>query len=67
MLKCPYPGCDHLIAYMLTHNHCETVHGMTKANLIKRYGQPKPLKVDHNALIKNLAMHRVITKSELQM
>ncbi|TCS69789.1 hypothetical protein [Effusibacillus lacus] len=39
MLKCPV--CFELLE-QLTTVHCETVHGLTKQQVIEQYGKPKP-------------------------
>jgi hypothetical protein len=66
MFKCPVPDCDHLISDVLTHNHCEGAHGMSKDKVIRKYGEPKKLKTDGIAYKKNLAMHQAIVQSRFR-
>lgn len=40
MVKCPV--CSELLE-LLTTVHCETVHGLTKQQVIEQYGKPEPL------------------------
>lgn len=37
--KCPFPECDH-VGEVFTNAHCEIAHGMSKKDVIKKYGQP---------------------------
>jgi hypothetical protein len=66
MFKCPFPKCDHIISDVLTHNHCEKAHGMSKDKVLKKYGEPKLLRINGEAYRKNLAMHQVIVKSRFR-
>jgi hypothetical protein len=66
MFKCPVPGCDHVISDMLTNNHCETAHGMSKEQVLKKYGEPKKLGIDVEGKKKNLAMCESIVLSRFR-
>lgn len=45
--KCPYPKCNH-VCDVFTSNHCESVHGMNKNDLVKKYGEPILLRQNFN-------------------
>lgn len=66
MFKCPVPKCDHMISDVLTNNHCETAHGMSKQQMLKEFGELKLLKVDNNALKQNLAMMQCVTLNQFR-
>jgi hypothetical protein len=66
MFKCPVPKCDHIIADLLTNNHCETAHGLSKVNVLKKYGEPKKIGVDSEGRKKNLAMMTQITLKQFR-
>jgi hypothetical protein len=43
MRKCSFPNCDHL-GDIITNYHCESVHGMTKKEVMHTYGEPIEVK-----------------------
>lgn len=46
LYKCPVPHCDH-VCNIFTVNHCESMHNMTKKELIAYYGPPQEIKTDN--------------------
>lgn len=62
MDKCPFPKCQYSFNY-LTKLHCEA-HGMTKTELLKKYGNPIPVRVSNVALRENMKMTNPITQSK---
>lgn len=40
MYKCPHPECAFVAYHMITNNHCQTEHGMSRKLLVEKYGQP---------------------------
>lgn len=55
--KCPFPGCNHTFL-ILTNNHCEKAHGMTRKQVERKYGRPIPLDIDPKKYRKNMARYK---------
>jgi hypothetical protein len=47
-------------------DHCKRVHGMSKDKVLKKYGEPKLLRIDGNAYKKNLAMMKQVTLNQFR-
>lgn len=51
-VKCPVPDCNHS-GELLTNNHCEAAHGMTRKDLVREYGEANVIKNNDLAAKKN--------------
>lgn len=58
---CPYPGCNHMLTY-LTKLHCQT-HHMERKQLLKKYGDPVPLRENPTAHKENMKLFNRNVKS----
>lgn len=56
-VKCPYPDCIHT-GELLTSNHCETVHGISKKEIELKYGKAELVRSDDNAAKRNISMQK---------
>jgi len=52
MEKCPHPDCDYIAEYYITKHHCRIEHGMTKEELISKYGKPKVIPGSQYSIIR---------------
>lgn len=59
LYKCPYPECNHTFN-VLTHAHAKE-HGMSRDDLLKKHGKPKPLQIDQKKLKQNTKQSFVST------
>lgn len=44
---CSHPECDYVAQYEITNHHCQSEHGMTRKEVVKKYGQPKMIRFKH--------------------
>lgn len=42
--KCSHPDCECPLQEVITNVHCEKYHGMTKKEMIEKYGEIKEIK-----------------------
>jgi hypothetical protein len=47
-------------------NRCVTTHGMSKDKTLKKYGEPKSLRIDGNVYKKNMAMMKCVTLNQFR-
>lgn len=46
--KCPHPECDYPLMEWVTNIHCVVEHGMTKKELVEKYGKIEEVEVKKN-------------------
>jgi hypothetical protein len=56
-VKCTYPNCIHT-GELLTNNHCESVHGMSKKELERKHGKAELVRSDDNAAKRNISLQK---------
>lgn len=66
MEKCSHENCDY-IADVVTNVHCNTVHGISKREVINKYGAFYQLTIDSQKLALNKKVYHESWKDNLTM